>query len=75
MKKGKKCGSLFTGKAPDDWRNPFIKYLQDQSQKVERRINFLALNCMLLEDQLHRKWFDRQLLRCLEKEEAEEVST
>ena len=54
----------------DDWRQPYIDYLQDPSRKTDRAIRRLALKYTLVDAALYRRTADGLLLKCLNEDEA-----
>ncbi|OMO87770.1 hypothetical protein COLO4_20580 [Corchorus olitorius] len=57
----------------DDWRQPFLEYLQNPSTRGTRRIKTLAVHYTVLADELYRKDLDGSLMRCLDQDEAKKV--
>jgi ribonuclease HI len=53
-----------------DWRKHIIKYLQDPSHKVDRKIWRLAFKFMLVEGELYHRTTDNLLLKCLDSDQA-----
>ena len=73
-------GYRLTGLVPEiadfdeaDWRAEIIKYLQDPSQHVDKKVKYKALKYVLLDDNLYYKTIDGVLLKCINKEEAKVV--
>lgn len=50
---------------PDDWRRPIIRYLEDPSQSVDRKVRRQALKYTLLDGELYRRTPEGLLLKCL----------
>ncbi|XP_059650003.1 uncharacterized protein LOC132295729 [Cornus florida] len=60
--------------ADDDWRIPFIMFLQNPNIKADRSIKRKAINFVLLDGDLYRKGLeDGLLLQCISKEESLQV--
>ncbi|XP_039131869.1 uncharacterized protein LOC120268610 [Dioscorea cayenensis subsp. rotundata] len=61
----------------DDWREPFIKYLKygelPDEKSLATQLKKRAMRFTLVNDVLYRRSYDQLLLRCLSKEESEEV--
>jgi hypothetical protein len=53
-----------------DWRKHIIKYLQDPSHKVDRKIWRLAFKFTLVEGELYHRTTDNLLLKCLDSDQA-----
>jgi len=53
----------------DDWRKEIVEYLKDPSKKINRKIRFQAIKCVLLEGDLYYWTIDGVLLKCIDKEE------
>ena len=54
----------------DDWRQPYIDYLQDPSRKTDRAVRRLSLKYTLVDAALYRRTADGLLLKCLNEDEA-----
>ena len=63
----------------EDWRQPFIDYLQEdklpQESSMDHQIKKRALSYALINKTLYRRSFDQMWLRCLGKGEALKVVT
>ncbi|PKU82912.1 hypothetical protein MA16_Dca006210 [Dendrobium catenatum] len=63
----------------DDWRKPFIDYLQNgkvpKEKSVAHQIKNRAMSFSLINNTLYRRSFDQMWLRCLAKDEAHKIVT
>ena len=61
----------------DDWREPFIKYLNygelPEEKVLAMQLKKRAMRFTLVNDVLYRRSYDQLLLRCLSNEEFEEA--
>ncbi|XP_068321973.1 uncharacterized protein [Pyrus communis] len=60
---------------PDDWRMTIIRYLDNPSDKYNRRIRVHATNYVSYQNELYQKGDDGLLLLCLDLQEAAQAIT
>jgi hypothetical protein len=53
-----------------DWRKPIIDYLQDPSQRVDRKVWWFDLKFTLVDRDLYCRTADDLLLKCLDSDQA-----
>jgi hypothetical protein len=50
---------------PENWRTPLIRYLENPSHIIDRKVWWQALKYVLLDHNLYRRTIDSLLLKCL----------
>ena len=55
---------------PDDWRRPFIVYLQNPNVKTERKIRRAVFKYALIDNDLYRRTVSGVMLKCLGLDDA-----
>lgn len=57
----------------DDWRREIVDYLKDPSQTISRKLQYKAIQYVLLNDDFYYRTIDGVLLKCLSVDESKSV--